>query len=183
MESNESARWDDGWAGDDALFTALTAALRPVVKAVDGVKLIDEVAAQGRGVYEWRTVDDDLLLAQLSFDSQTHQGMALRETVTLRETMTMREHDDVDDEATGPRVVVFEAAPLSIELEVTPERVIGQIVPPGPGRGSIETTTSLTLQVTADEFGFFELPPLPPGPMRVRCDTETGRLRTDWITL
>jgi hypothetical protein len=177
IEPNEVPhRWDDEWAGDDALLTALTGALRP------GVGLIDEVATQGRGVYEWRTVDDDLLLAELSFDSQTHQGMALRETSTLREGGS-GQSDSGEDEAAGPRVVVFEAAPLSIELEVTPERVIGQIVPPGPGRVSIETATSLTLQVTADEFGFFELPPLPPGPMRVRCDTETSRLRTDWITL
>jgi len=163
-----------GWQDDDTLLTALAAALRP------GVDLIDEVAAQGRGVYAWRTVDDDLLLAELSFDSRTHEGAAMREAAPLREaTETGTPGEDPDE----PRVVVFEAAPLSIELEVTAGRVIGQIVPPGPGLVSVETATSLVLQVSADDFGFFELPPLPPGPLRVRCDTETGRLRTDWITL
>ena len=34
-----------------------------------------------------------------------------------------------------------------------------------------------------DESGLFELPSLPPGPVRLRCDTTTGRVVTDWVRL
>ena len=157
-----------GWQDDDTLLAALAAALRP------GVDLIDEVSAQGRGVYAWCTVDDDLLLAQLSFDSREH-GMAGTRSAEMAPARA-----DVDDEA--PRVMVFETTPMTVELEVQADRVVGQIVPPGPGQVSVETAT-VTMQVEADENGFFVLPPLPSEAIRLRCDTETSRIRTGWFRL
>ena len=38
-----------------------------------------------------------------------------------------------------PRVLIFTEAHLSLELEVMADRVVGQIVPPGPGEIVIET--------------------------------------------
>jgi hypothetical protein len=37
--------------------------------------------------------------------------------------------------------------------------------------------------VSSDERGFFIVSPLPESPVRLRCDTSTGRLVTDWVTL
>jgi hypothetical protein len=81
------------------------------------------------------------------------------------------------------RVLVFTASSLSLELEVMPGRVVGQIVPPGPGEIWVEAADGVTFHVEADDIGFFDLPGLPRGPVRLRCDTPTGRLVTDWVRL
>jgi hypothetical protein len=81
------------------------------------------------------------------------------------------------------RVLVFTAAPLSLEIEVMSGRAVGQILPPGPGEIRVEASDGATFQVEADEAGFFDLTGLPSGPVRLRCDTPNGRLVTDWVQL
>ena len=81
------------------------------------------------------------------------------------------------------RVLIFTTTPLSLELEVMPGHVVGQIVPPGPGEIRVETAEGVTLTVEADDIGFFDLPHVPSGPVRLRCDTPVARLVTDWIRL
>ena len=81
------------------------------------------------------------------------------------------------------RVLIFTAAPLSLELEVMAGHVVGQIVPPGPGEILVETSDGATFRVNADDIGFFDLSDGPRGSVRLRCDTPTGRLITDWIRL
>ena len=81
------------------------------------------------------------------------------------------------------RVLIFTASPLSLELEVMAGHVVGQIVPPGPGEILVETNDGATFQVDVDDIGFFDLSGGPRGPVRLRCDTPTGRLITDWVCL
>jgi hypothetical protein len=81
------------------------------------------------------------------------------------------------------RVLIFTSSPLSLELEVMAGHVVGQIVPPGPGEILVETSDGATFQVEADDIGFFDLSGGPRGSVRLRCDTPTGRLITDWICL
>jgi hypothetical protein len=149
---------------DDTLLAALADALRP------GSDLVEDIAAQGRGVYTWLTIDDELALAELSHDSRLAATSALR-------------GPSEDAEVTGPRVLVFQAEPLSVELEVGPEQIIGQIMPPCAGQIMIETPAGQVHEAAVDNHGFFVLPTPTEGPIRVRCETETGRLRTDWITM
>jgi hypothetical protein len=81
------------------------------------------------------------------------------------------------------RVLVFTAPSLSLELEVLSGRVVGQILPPGPGEIRVEAPDGVTFQVEADEAGFFDLTRMPSGPVRLQCDTPNGRLVTDWVHL
>ena len=81
------------------------------------------------------------------------------------------------------RVLIFTASPLSLELEVMAGHVVGQIVPPGPGEILVETSDGTTFQVDADDIGFFDLSGGPRGSVRLRCDTPTGRLITNWVCL
>lgn len=81
------------------------------------------------------------------------------------------------------RVLVFTAPPLWLELEVMSGRVVGQILPPGPGEIFVEASDGVTFRVEADEVGFFDLARMPSGPVRLRCDTPNGRLVTDWVHL
>jgi hypothetical protein len=147
-------RWDD----DQHILDDLSDALREAA-------LTGTLAEYGKGAYAWRTIDQDLLLASLSFDSSLERVQERR--------------SDPDD----ARVLVFTAPPLSLELEVMPDRTVGQIVPPGPGEIRVEAADGVTSHVETDDAGFFVLPGMPRGPVRLRCDTPTGRLVTDWVRL
>jgi hypothetical protein len=148
--------WDD----DEKL-------LKDLAEAVHDVgPLAQTVADQGRGVYSWRTVDEDLFLASLSFDSSVQQ---------LSQTRS---------EPGEARVLVFSAAPLTVELEVMSDQIVGQLLPPSVGTVLVEASPGdAAQQVTADDRGFFLVAPLPKGPFRLRCDTPTGRVVTDWVVL
>lgn len=105
-------RWDDDQHILDDLSDVLLEAT-----------LASTIAEYGKGVYAWRTIDQDLLLAPLSLDTSlepVQEGRA---------------------DAGGGRVLVFTAPPLSLELEVMPGRLVGQIVPPGPGEIQVKTPT------------------------------------------
>jgi hypothetical protein len=81
------------------------------------------------------------------------------------------------------RVLVFTSPPLSLELEVMPGHVVGQIVPPGPGEIWVEAADGTTFRAEADEVGFVDLSGAPRGSVRIRCETPAGRLATDWVDL
>ena len=147
-------RWDD----DQHLLDDLSDALREA--DMSGV-----LAEYGKGAYAWRTVDEDLFLASLSSDSSLELAQDRRA------------------DPGGPRVLVFTAPPLSLELEVLADRVVGQIVPPGPGDIQVEAADGVTVQAEADQAGFFDLPGTLSGLIRLRCDTPTGKLITDWVRL
>ena len=82
-----------------------------------------------------------------------------------------------------PRVLIFTAARLSLELEVMADVVVGQIVPPGPGEVVVETPDGTTFGVEADDIGLFDFAGLPHGQIRLRCQTPDGNLVTDWVCL
>ena len=86
-------------------------------------------------------------------------------------------------DAADARVLIFTSSPLSLELEVLAGHIVGQIVPPGPGEILVETSHGATFQVDADDIGFFDLSGGPRGSVRLRCETPTGRLITDWVCL
>jgi hypothetical protein len=131
--------------------------------AVRAAALAGTVAEHGRGAFAWRSVDQDL--ASLSFDSSAEPVQAWRA------------------ESSQARVLIFTATPLSLELEVMADHMVGQIVPPGPGQIVVETPEGATFQVEADDIGFFDFAGMPRGQVRLRCETPTGRLVTDWVRL
>jgi hypothetical protein len=147
-----------GWKDDQDLFEDLTGAWR------DAAPIAEELTQRAHAAYCWRTVDEDLLLASLRFDSAAEPVLSTRSSE-------------------GPRILVFTAAPLSVELEVLPDQIVGQLVPPGAAVVVVETEAGATTELTSDERGFFIVTPLPAGPLRLRCDTPSARLVTDWVTL
>jgi hypothetical protein len=83
--------------------------------------------------------------------------------------------------ADEPRVLVFTAPALSVELELLPGYVFGQVLPPCLARIRAETADGATIDVETDEAGFFNLSAVPRGRFRLRCETPAGRLVTDWV--
>lgn len=146
-------RWDD----DQCVFDDLAQAWREVAPAAEAL------TTRAHAAFSWRTVDDDLLLASLNFDS-------------VVEPFNPRA-------SAHPRILLFSSTSLSMEMEVLTDQIVGQLVPPSVARVVVESTTEARWEVRSDERGFFIVSPLPAGPVRLSCDTLKGRLITDWVTL
>ena len=127
---------------------------------------VDEIAARAKGAFTWRTIDEDLLMAELMFDSTQQEEPSL-----------IRGDDD------RGRVMVFSAEPRSVEIEVLSDRVVGQFLPPTSGEVVVEGDQGVVATVPVDDLGFFVIEPVPTGVVRLRCTTETTRLVTDWVRL
>jgi len=148
-----------GGYDDEALLADLGEAWRDVAPVAAAL------TTRAQAAFSWRTVDADLELAALHFDSAAHSGVSSRAPEG------------------AARVLVFSSTPLTVELEVLPDQLVGQLVPPGAADVTVETDAGTTTQVRSDERGYFVVAPLPGSPMRLRCDTATGRLVTDWVSL
>lgn len=131
--------------------------------AVRAAERASTVAEHGRGAFAWHSIDQDL--ASLSFDSSVEPAPAWRAG------------------SGQARVLIFTTTPLSLELEVMADHVVGQIVPPGPGQIMVETPEGIAFEVEADDIGFFDFAGMPRGQVRLRCETPAGRLVTDWVCL
>lgn len=118
----------------------------------------------GEAALTWRTVDGEL--AALSYDSLQDEGlMARARTATVR------------------RTVVFEHALLRIELELTAEGVVGQLVPMAPTPLVLEGVDGPAQETESDDAGSF-LFDVPAGsPFRLRCRVDGQEIATDWIGL
>src|SRR5262249_46781963 len=112
--AREVGRMPDGWNDDDELL----AALRDALAARRAVP--QEFVAAGQAAYTWHGVDAEL--ARLTYDSmqEAHLQEALRA------------------EAASLRTLTFRSARLTIELEVTEESLLGQIVPVQAGHVEVQ---------------------------------------------
>jgi hypothetical protein len=108
--------------------------------------------------YAWRTVDADL--AELVFDSLGDS----QEAALVRGGQ-------------GERLLSFQAASLTIEVEVTAtgpaRRLIGQLVPPQRADVEIRHQDDV-LKIATDDLGRFIADSLPAGPVSLRCSPAAG---------
>jgi hypothetical protein len=150
---------DNSLHDDEQLLVELRAAL-------DGADPIPErVRAAARDAFAWRTIDAEL--AALSYDS----------------LLDDKELAGVRSGADAARMLTFEAADLTVEIEVERGRLIGQLVPPQPGEVEVRHAGG-SLTVQADEVGRFVAEPVPRGPFSLRCRTAAAiAIVTDWIVL
>ena len=148
-------RFDD----DEALALELSELLR------DAAPHIDEATRRAKGAFTWRTIDEDLLTAELTFDSSQRAEPALT-----------RGSD-------GGRVMVFSVELKSVEIEVLTDRVVGQFTPASSGQVEVEGDGGVVATVPVDDLGFFVITPSPTGVVRFRCTTPSTRLVTDWVRL
>jgi hypothetical protein len=82
------------------------------------------------------------------------------------------------DEPAVLRALTFVSGELAIELEVTPDALVGQVVPPSAGEIELAGRPD---RVPVDETGWFVIRPVPSGRVRLHLRTEDGRsVRTEW---
>lgn len=143
---------------DDQLLAELSEALHAADEVPAGF------IAAGKAAFAWRTIDAEL--AALADEVPSHEALA----------GTRTEHAAV-------RALSFRAAEFSIELEVTGEAILGQVVPPRSGRVEVQSRTGVEHETVVDESGWFTIRPLPRTMFRLHLQTDSGDVVTEWITL
>lgn len=151
------------WAHDD---DDLVAALQEAFRAEQEVPR--EFIEMGQAAYTWRNIDAEL--AALTFDSATELAAAAAAPVRSAEA--------------SPRFLTFSSADLTIELEIGPDAITGQIVPPQPGHADACPASGPAASTEIDDIGCFVIRPLPASPFRLHCHASSGiSALTTWITL
>lgn len=122
--------------------------------------------AAGKAAFAWRTVDAEL--AALTVDFSADDAVA--------GAGTRAEHAEV-------RALSFHARDIAIELEVTSDALLGQLVPARPGTIELQTPEDGRNTAAVDESGWFTIRPLPTTMFRLHVQTATDNVITEWITL
>jgi hypothetical protein len=140
----------------------LLAALGDAVRARQAVP--DAIVEMGKGAYAWHHIDAEL--AQLTYDSRTDRIAAVR------------------SETASVRALSFASAHLSMELEVTEDCLLGQVIPPRAGTLEAQTGAGASTTTTVDEIGCFAVDPIPASPFRLRFRAADGTdVLTGWVML
>ena len=125
-----------------------------------------EFVAAAKNAFAWHNIDAEL--AELTYDSS-------RDAETAPSTRA---------ETASIRALTFTSAHLTIELEVTNDSLLGQIVPAQPGTIKVQLRDGAETTVPADGIGRFTIRPMPAGTFRLHCKTDADAdALTGWITL
>lgn len=150
------------WNDDELLLDALDTALRT---AREVPRHFIEV---GQASYTWHGIDAEL--AALTYDSA---DIAFADAMLATRA-----------EPAPLRAMTFATADLTIELEVTNDALLGQLVPPQPGEIELRLRGGAARAAHVDEVGWFSFHPPPAGGFRLEYRSPGGRtVATDWITL
>jgi hypothetical protein len=148
----------NGWDDEELL-----AALRQALSSRRGVP--PEFVEAGKNAFAWHNIDAEL--AQLTYDSIAAEPAG---------------HTRV--ESASIRALTFTSARITIELEVTEDALVGQVVPAQAATIEVQAHEQTDAQIASDEIGCFAVQPVPHGPFRLRCRAAGGiDVLTGWITL
>ena len=148
--------WDD-----DELLARLAEAQR----ATESVPR--EFIEVGKAAFAWRNFDAEL--AELVYDSAL-EGAQLAGQIRAEQAQL--------------RALTFTAAALTIEVEVTGEALLGQLVPPEAGEVKVITPAGEVQVEPIDDVGCFTIRPVPAGSFRNHCRTASGTfVATNWLNL
>ena len=150
------------WQDDDQLLGALAEALR------SERNVPAEFIAMGKAAFAWHGIDAEL--ATLSYDSVL-EGAEL-------------ELAGVRSEPASLRYLTFTSRELTLEIEVTDDAILGQLVPPGPGRMEVRTADGTVVTAVIDQGGGFTIRPVPRGSFRLYCHAASRTsVLTNWLML
>ena len=142
---------------DDRLLAALGQALK------DREAVPAWFIETGKSAFAWHNIDAEL--AQLTYDSSQYADATRAETASIR-------------------ALTFTSAHLTLELEVTGNSLLGQLLPPRAGELEIHTKAGVISTTEVDEIGCFAVDPIPDSPFRLRCRAGDGTdVLTGWITI
>ncbi|MFE0514521.1 hypothetical protein [Streptomyces sp. NPDC058964] len=106
--------------------------------------------------------DLDAQIAELAFDS-------------LVDAIPVRGATD------PPRMLTFRAGELTVDVEVTGEGLMGQVLPPQPARIEVLGGPQAAAQVPVDAMGRFTSAAPPTGPFALRLRAGGDVIVTEWL--
>jgi hypothetical protein len=145
------------WSDDNELIRDLREAMRPSTAE-------QQIIDAARAAYAWRTVEADLEIAALLYDSDLDRTALVRGALSA-----------------SPRTLVFGRGSLRVEIEVSETSIEGQLVPPEGGVVRLVTVTGASAEATTDEVGCFAFSAQGRFPIRFECSLAGGRFATEWI--
>ncbi|MFJ8158993.1 hypothetical protein [Streptomyces sp. NPDC094468] len=80
-----------------------------------------------------------------------------------------------------PRMLTFQAGDLTVDIEVTGDGLLGQLLPPQPARIELLGTPAAGGALTADGMGRFASDTAPVGPFALRLRTGGDVIVTEWL--
>ncbi|MET9146137.1 hypothetical protein [Streptomyces sp. NPDC004042] len=152
---------DDGRAGGDfgeAEQELLEEELRQAAAVLDPVPdSLRQLAVEAFALH-----DLDARIAELTFDS-------------LVDAIPVRGATDV------PRMLTFQAGDLTVDVEVSGDGLLGQVMPPQPARIEVLNGPRAGDRLTADELGRFAAQAPPAGPFALRLHAGGDVVVTEWL--
>ena len=126
--------------------------------------ILDPVPAELRrvAVDAFALHDLDARVAELTFDS-------LLDGIPVRGV------------ADPPRMLTFSTDGLTVDVEVTADGLIGQLLPPGPAGIEVLSGPRAHARLTADDMGRFTGDAPPAGPFALRLRTGREVVVTEWL--
>ncbi|CAM5269354.1 hypothetical protein [Streptomyces fumanus] len=106
--------------------------------------------------------DLDARLAELTFDSLI-DGIPVR------------------GESDPPRMLTFHAGEVSLDVEVSAQGLIGQVLPPQPARIEVLSGPGTARPLAADDLGRFTADVAPAGPFALRLRAGGEVVVTEWL--
>ncbi|MEU6351818.1 hypothetical protein ABZ896_21140 [Streptomyces sp. NPDC047072] len=83
----------------------------------------------------------------------------------------------------APRMLTFHAGELTVDVELTPHGLLGQVLPPQSARIEVLSGPQAGAPLTTDDMGRFSYEDAPAGPFALRLRTGEGVIVTDWLTV
>jgi hypothetical protein len=126
----------------------------------------EQLLAAADAALTWLTVDAELALAELVFDSACDPAPA----------GPTRSGGSV-------RTLAFHGADIAVEVEVSQAGIVGQVIPASGGHITGTAMHGAFDEAPIDEIGCFVLRAPPAGPIRLRVDTGAHSIGTSWVRL
>ncbi|MFF7790363.1 hypothetical protein [Streptomyces sp. NPDC007991] len=149
---------EEDWGDEELDAGLLEEELRRAAAVLDPVPAeLQQLAVDAYALH-----DLDARVAELTFDS-------------LVDALPVRGAGD------APRMLTFQAGGVTVDVEVTPHGLMGQVLPPQPARIEVLTGPRPGSPLTADDLGRFTTGTPPTGPFALRLRTGGDVVVTQWL--
>jgi hypothetical protein len=85
--------------------------------------------------------------------------------------------------AGAPRMLTFHAGEVTVDVELTAQGLMGQVLPPCSARIEVLSGPQAGSPLTTDDMGRFTYESAPAGPFALRLRTGDEVIVTDWLTV
>ncbi|MGX1566966.1 hypothetical protein [Streptomyces sp. NPDC055506] len=156
--SDDDAFDEDGWEDEEFDTGLLEEELRQAAAVLDPVPAeLQQIAVDAYALH-----DLDARIAELTFDS-------------LVDALPVRGVTD------APRMLTFRAGEVTVDVEVTTQGLLGQVLPPQPARIEVLGGPRPGAPLMADDLGRFTGDAPHSGPFALRLRTGGDVVVTEWL--